>query len=188
MIMHLLSQTEGQLALKVARLYTESAVTGKKPENDPVLPEIFFEKRGIFVTLTKLGGLRGCIGFPFSIIPLGDAIKEAAELAAIHDPRFYPVNQDELLKIKVEVTILTQPTILECETNLRPSVVIIGRHGLIAEMNGHTGLLLPQVAAESNWTPMEFLNETCYKAGLPQDAWTNRSCNILTFEGQIFKE
>ncbi len=122
---------------------------------------------------------------------LGEAIKEAA-VAAVHaavdDPRFYPVNEGELSEISVEVTILTQPTLLECDPAHRPAHVIIGRHGLIAEMNEHTVLLLPQVAAEYGWGPVEFLRETCNKAGLHPDAWTNASCNILTFEGQIFKE
>ncbi|HJJ29655.1 MAG TPA: TIGR00296 family protein [Methanocorpusculum sp.] len=186
--MHLLSQTDGQLALQVARLHVETAITGKKPEKEPKLSGIFSEKRGVFVTLTKLGGLRGCIGFPLPVMPLGDAIKEAAEHAAIHDPRFYPVDQDELREIKVEVTILTQPVLLEGEPHSRPSAVIVGRHGLIAEMNGHSGLLLPQVATEYNWTSEEFLNETCNKAGLPHNAWKNKACSILTFEGQIFKE
>jgi len=188
MIMHLLSQTEGQLALQVARLYAESAVTGKPPAREPELSGIFTEKRGVFVTLTKFGDLRGCIGFPFPVMPLGAALKDAAQHAAIHDPRFYPVNEGELSEISVEITILTQPTLLECEPNQRPAEIIIGRHGLIAEMNGHTGLLLPQVAVEYGWGPVEFLRETCRKAGLHPDAWTNASCNILTFEGQIFKE
>lgn len=188
MIMHLLSQTEGQLALQLARLYAESAVTENPPVGDPELTEIFTEKRGVFVTLTKCGDLRGCIGFPFPVIPLGEAIEEAAAHAAIHDPRFYPVNEEELRQIKIEVTILTQPTLLECDPEHRPAHVIVGRHGLIAEMNGHTGLLLPQVAIEYGWDPVEFLRETCNKAGLHPDAWTNASCNILTFEGQIFKE
>jgi hypothetical protein len=188
MIMHLLSQTEGQLALQAARLYAESAVTGKPPARVPELSGIFTEKRGVFVTLTKFGDLRGCIGFPFPVMPLGDAIKDAAQHAAIHDPRFYPVNEGELRQIKIEVTVLTLPVLLECEPDQRPGAVIIGRHGLIAEMNGHTGLLLPQVAVEYGWDPEQFLSETCYKAGLPPDAWKNKSCNILTFEGQIFKE
>ncbi|HJJ52958.1 MAG TPA: TIGR00296 family protein [Methanocorpusculum sp.] len=186
--MHLLRQTDGQLALQVARLYVESAVTGKKPEKESQLPAIFSEKRGVFVTLSKLGGLRGCIGFQLPVMSLGNAIKEAAEHAAIHDPRFYPVDKDELKKIKVEVTVLTQPSPLEGEPNARPSAVIVGKHGLIAEMNGHSGLLLPQVATEYNWTSEEFLGETCNKAGLPHNAWKNASCSILTFEGQIFKE
>ena len=186
--MHLLRQTDGQLALQVARLYVESAVTGKKPEKEPELSGIFTEKRGVFVTLTKLGGLRGCIGFPLPVMPLGEAIKEAAEHATIHDPRFYPVDLDELREINIEVTILTQPIPLEGEPNARPSAVIVGKHGLIAEMNGHSGLLLPQVATEYNWTSEEFLSETCNKAGLPHNAWKNKACSILTFEGQIFTE
>ncbi len=144
MIMHLLSQTEGKLALQLARLYAESAVTGNPPHGEPELTDIFTEKRGIFVTLTKFGDLRGCIGFPFPVIALSEAIKEAAVDAAINYPRFYPVNQEELCEISIEVTILTQPTLLECDLAHRPAHVIIGRHGLIAEMNGHTASSFPR--------------------------------------------
>jgi len=186
--MHHLSQTEGQLALQAARLYAESAVTGRPPAAEMELSGIFTEKRGVFVTLTKFGDLRGCIGFPFPVMPLAAALKDAAQHAAIHDPRFYPVNEGELSEIRIEVTILTQPILLECEPELRPAAVIIGRHGLIADINGHTVLLLPQVAAEYGWGSVEFLSETCYKAGLRPDAWKDKTCNILTFEGQIFKE
>ncbi len=186
--MHLLRPNEGQLALKAARTYVESAVTGVKPTAEPEFTDIFSEKRGVFVTLTKSGDLRGCIGYPYPVIPLGEAIKDAANQAALHDPRFYPVSTDELAQIKIEVTILTQPIPLECEPELRPLAITVGKHGLIAEMNGRSGLLLPQVAAEYEWTPEEFLNQTCYKAGLRLDAWKSSACNILTFEGQIFEE
>ena len=186
--MLLLTQTEGQLALKAARLYAESAVTRRKPVKEPEFTAIFSENRGVFVTLTENGELRGCIGFPYPVMPLGDAIKDAAHEAALNDPRFPPVSEKELAQIKVEITILTEPEPLLVGPLARPSAVVVGKHGLIAEMNGYRGLLLPQVAVEYGWNAEEFLQETCHKAGLRGDAWKNSACTILTFEGQIFEE
>ena len=60
----------------------------KKPKPMVHLTPVFSEKRGVFVTLTKQGQLRGCIGFPYPVMPLGDAIEDAAVAAALEDPRF----------------------------------------------------------------------------------------------------
>lgn len=91
--MHLLTEEEGKLALKAARAFAESAVKHEEVK-DIELPKIFNEERGVFVTLTDGGELRGCIGFPYPTAPLGEALREAAVAAAIHDPRFYPVRAE----------------------------------------------------------------------------------------------
>ncbi|MDO5844369.1 MAG: TIGR00296 family protein [Methanocorpusculum sp.] len=186
--MNLLSETEGELAVKTARSFVENAVIGENTDNEINLPEIFTEKRGVFVTLTEKGNLRGCIGYPYPVMPLSDAIKEAAVHAAVHDPRFEPVSGEELRDIIVEVTILTAPAVLEGDFLERPSKIKIGKHGLIAQKDSHSGLLLPQVATEYNWSAEEFLSQTCIKAGLQPNAWKDSECTILTFEGQIFTE
>lgn len=185
--MDLLSEYEGSLALKAARIYID-AIVSKIPATETILPEIFLEKRGVFVTLTIHGELRGCIGIPYPILPLSEALKEAAESAAVRDPRFRPVSEAELPAIKVEVTILTPPQELNLPANERANAVKVGRHGLIAKMGSRSGLLLPQVAVEYGWLAEEFLNHTCMKAGLPESAWKSQDCSIQTFEGQIFTE
>ena len=186
--MHLLTAEEGTLALKAARAYATAAVTHKEAEEFP-LPEIFTEKRGVFVTLTLEGELRGCIGFPNPDFPLGEAIKEAAAAAATQDPRFYPVREEELSAVHVEVTVLTSPEVLECPAEERPKHIEIGRHGLIASLGSRSGLLLPQVAEEYHWDAEEFLSQTCVKAGLYHKSWKeDDDCIIKTFEGQIFTE
>jgi uncharacterized protein (TIGR00296 family) len=63
--------------------------------------------------------------------------------------------------------------------------VVIGRHGLVAESGRRRGLLLPQVAAEWNWTAVEFAAQTCVKAGLRPDAWQN-GASLFKFEAEIF--
>ena len=158
----------------------------KKPKPMVKLTPVFGEKRGVFVTLTREGQLRGCIGFPYPVMPLGDAIEDAAVAAALEDPRFPGVGKNELGSLDFEVTVLTVPLTLECAPQDRPAHVEVGRHGLIARGFGTSGLLLPQVATEYGWDAKTFLEHTCEKAGLPRSCWTKDNMEILTFEGQIF--
>lgn len=139
------------------------------------------EKRGVFVTL-KDPDLRGCIGFPSPVMPLGDAIMEAA-IAAANDPRFPPLREDELEKLKIEVSVLTVPETLKDPS---PNKIKVGRDGLIIEHHGRSGLLLPQVATEHHMTSFEFLEAVCQKAGLPPGSW--KDATIKTFRAKIFSE
>jgi len=185
--MELLSNDEGKLAIRSARETLEYSI-GKKPGPALELTPVFEEKRGVFVTLTKNGQLRGCIGFPYPVIPLGDAIVQAATAAALEDPRFPPVKKDEVPAIDLEVTVLTVPVPMGGDPRNRPGQVVVGKHGLIARGMGTSGLLLPQVATEYGWDARTFLDHTCLKAGLPKESWLDPRVEILTFEGQIFSE
>jgi uncharacterized protein (TIGR00296 family) len=183
----LLTTDEGRMALQLSRGAIEYAII-KKPKPSLCLTPVFQDKRGVFVTLTKAGQLRGCIGFPYPVMPLGDAIEDAAVAAATGDPRFPPVRRDELSSVRVEVTILTVPVLLDIEPPRRPEMIEVGRHGLIVRGRGRSGLLLPQVATEYCWDSTTFLGHTCIKAGLPEQCWMNQNIDVLTFEGQIFTE
>jgi uncharacterized protein (TIGR00296 family) len=185
--MYLLDAKEGDVAVQLARGAIEYAIA-KKPKPSLSLTPIFGDKRGVFVTLTKAGELRGCIGFPYPVMPLGDAIEEAAVAAATGDPRFPAVRRDELATIRLEVTILTVPFPVEGDPEKRPEKIEVGRHGLIVRGRGTSGLLLPQVATEYGWDSMTFLDHTCIKAGLSERCWTHPNVEVLTFEGQIFTE
>lgn len=185
--MEVLTEEEGTLALDLAR-GSISHVLAHTPA--PFIPKkpIFGQRRGVFVTLKEEGELRGCIGFPYPMMELGTAIRDAAIAAAIEDPRFPPVVKSELPKIRIEVTVLTPPVLLEGAPEDRPKKLVIGKHGLIAKGRGTSGLLLPQVPVEWKWGPEEFLTHTCGKAGLPGNAWKDRNVEFYTFEGQIFTE
>ena len=187
MRMNLLSQAEGEMAIRLARGAIDYTLA-KKPKPLPALTPVFKEKRGVFVTLTKMGQLRGCIGFPYPVMPLGDAIEDAAVAAATGDPRFPMVRKEELASIRLEVTILTVPVVIEGDPDTRPKKVEVGRHGLIVRGQGTSGLLLPQVATEYRWDAKTFLEHTCMKAGLPGQSWMRANVEVLTFEGQIFSE
>ncbi|MEN6395878.1 MAG: TIGR00296 family protein [Methanoregula sp.] len=183
--MQLLTSDEGLLAVRLARGAILYAIE-RKPKPMITLTPVFKEKRGVFVTLTKDGELRGCIGFPYPVLPLGDAIENAAVAAALEDPRFPGVKKAEVETLDFEVTVLTTPVPLDCDPADRPAHIEVGRHGLIARGYGTSGLLLPQVATEYNWDAKTFLSKTCEKAGLPSNCWQQPIIEILTFEGQIF--
>ncbi|MBP2133008.1 uncharacterized protein (TIGR00296 family) [Methanomicrobium sp. W14] len=185
--MMLLDDDEGKAALCLARKTIERMIAGKEADCPPLSP-IFSEKRGVFVTLNEFGDLRGCIGFPYPVMPLSEAISDSAISAATKDPRFMPVRAEELKNITIEVTVLTPPAPLLCPAERRAGNIEIGRHGLIIQGRGNSGLLLPQVATDYNWSPEEFLDNTCLKAGLYRDCWKDDNYELLTFEGQIFSE
>ncbi len=191
--MRLLTDEEGKIALAAAKFavydkVAKTANTKKAAPPDISDYEIFNEKRGVFVTLTEEGELRGCIGYPYPVLPLGEALHDAAVSAAVRDPRFMPVRENELAAIEFEVTILTPPELLTCSATERPKNIEVGRHGLIIKDRGMSGLLLPQVATEYGWDAEEFLMHTCIKAGTDRDAWKRDDTALYTFEGQIFSE
>ncbi|MFA5614550.1 MAG: TIGR00296 family protein [Methanoculleus sp.] len=186
--MAMLTPEEGKIAVDLARNSIERAVRGARRISLQDLPAVFQEKRGVFVTITRQGQLRGCIGLPYPTAPLGEAIVEAAVSAALEDPRFMPVSSRELDDIELEVTVLTEPRQLDCPPEERPDCIEVGRHGLIVSGLGRGGLLLPQVPVEYGWTSAEFLDQTCLKARLPAGCWRRDDVTIQVFEGQIFNE
>ncbi len=184
----MLTLEEGRMAVRLARAALTNYIEKKKTIEPKGLPTIFSENRGVFVTLHKEGDLRGCIGYPQPIMPLGNAIIDSAINASSRDPRFPRVRQDELKNIEVEVTILTKPEPYDLPKKDLPKAVRIGRDGLIVIRGPFSGLLLPQVAPEWSFDSLEFLSQTCVKAGLPPDAWIDEDTEVQHFEAQIFAE
>ena len=185
----MLSLEDGKKAVEFARKVVDIFVKEKNIE-ELSLGKTFLEKQGAFVTIHTFPehNLRGCIGIPLPIMSLNDAIAEGAK-SATRDPRFPPLEENELDNIIIEVTILTKPELINVD---KPeeylSKIEIGRDGLIVEQGFFKGLLLPQVPIEQGWDKEEFLSYTCIKAGLMKDAWKNEKINILKFTGQIFTE
>jgi uncharacterized protein (TIGR00296 family) len=170
----------GKTAVELARRAIEVFLLSNQKISPPDdLPIMFEELRGVFVTLNS-GMLRGCIGYPYPIMKLKDAIIDAAISAAVYDYRFPPVNVSELDAITIEVTILTRPKRIRSAEEIK-----VGQHGVIVKKGVHQGLLLPQVATEYNWTSHEFLSHTFEKAGLSSDTL---GAKLYVFEGQIFEE
>ena len=184
-----LAEEEGKKGLQLAREAIEQYLSDSmKMKAKNGLPVSFEEERGVFVTLNKYGTLRGCIGYPYPVFKLKEAIIDAAISAAVNDPRFPAVTEEELTDITIELTVLTVPQVLKEQPKDLPEHIAIGKHGLIVKKGLYQGLLLPQVATEHNWSSEEFLCESCWKAGLSQDAWLDEDTEVSIFEGQIFKE
>ena len=142
----MLSLEEGKKAVVFARNIIEKFVRNSKI-NVPDLEGVFNEKQGAFVTIHTHPEhrLRGCIGIPLPVMPLKEAIIQGAQ-SATRDPRFFPLNKEELDQIIIEVTILTKPALISVT---KPqdylNEIEIGRDGLIVEQGFFKGLLLPQV-------------------------------------------
>jgi AmmeMemoRadiSam system protein A len=133
----------------------------------PASPQLLLY--GAFVTLSRDGQLRGCMGLVGRVAAAAELVAEAARLAATGDPRFPPVELTEVNRMELEVSLLTPLEWLSA--NSLPGAVRVGEHGLVVERAAARGLLLPQVAVEWGWDATRLLEETCRKAGLPRDAW-----------------
>lgn len=178
----MVNEKEREVLLQLARNAIQTTVR-KGRQLPPVhsLSPLLREKRGVFVTLWMEGELRGCIGFPYPVKPLVEAVQEASVNAALQDFRFPPVKEVELSRIEIEISVLSEPKEIETER------IKVGIHGLIVRKGDRSGLLLPQVAMDYHWNSQEFLEQTCIKAGLPKGAW-KKGCQIFAFEAQIFSE
>jgi len=185
-----LSDSDGVFLVKTARqAVTEFLSNGNRIKLEAEYEKKFSFDSGVFVTLNKPDGLRGCIGFPMPEKKLSYAIIEGAIAAATEDPRFPSVITKELNDITFEVTVLTPPVEIDVSDPMEYLTKIkVGRDGLIIRHSFYSGLLLPQVPGEYGWNVEEFLQHTCHKAGLEKDFWKNGKAKIEKFEGIVFKE
>jgi AmmeMemoRadiSam system protein A len=176
--------------LRMAREAMEYAVRGRKlpPIQIKPLTPTLREHGASFVTLTIRGQLRGCIGALEPYQPLADDVREHAVAAALEDPRFPPVQEDELSRIQIEVSRLTRPVPLEyTDANdllhkLRPHV-----DGVILKDGFRRATFLPQVW-EKLPDPSEFLNNLCYKMGASDNLWRNKHIDVLIYQVEEFHE
>ncbi|MCW3988755.1 MAG: TIGR00296 family protein [Candidatus Bathyarchaeota archaeon] len=188
-----LDPEEGAFLVGFARGSIEAALGGGEPPSLGDVSEKLRTDCGVFVTLNKVSGpthsLRGCIGFPYPVMPLVDAVSEAAVSAALRDPRFQPVSLEEMGSVAVEVSVLTPPEKIVVESpGEYPDHVRVGRDGLIVDRGSNRGLLLPQVAVDWGWSAEEFLTQCCIKAYLPPDSWLTPGTEIFRFRAIIFAE
>lgn len=179
-----LNDEEKKYLLKISRQTLEEYVRFRKiPQVQP--PAENLRKKGaVFVTLKKKGVLRGCIGGLSAYEPLYLAVQHMTVNSCSKDPRFFPVTEDELKEIKIEISVLSPP--VDVKEPLKE--ILIGRDGLIIEYGGRRGVLLPQVPVEYNWDIHTYLREICYKAGLPEDTWKKKEARLQRFSAVVFGE
>lgn len=184
-----ISSDDGILLVKAARRAVSEFLKSGRTVPDGDLDTRFAEKSGVFVTLNDGSGLRGCIGYPHADRKLSFALRDAAVAAATRDPRFQPLEPQELGNVTFEVTVLTQSEIILVDNPEEYMQQIkVGRDGLVVRNESYSGLLLPQVPSEYGWNEREFLEHTCRKAGLPRDCWKDADTVVEKFQGIVFKE
>jgi AmmeMemoRadiSam system protein A len=172
------SSTERGILLRIAHQSIESRFAGGELPLD-IPSSHLAEPRGVFTTVYVHGDLKGCVGYPLPIAPLYRAVAETAQSAAFEDSRFRPLTMEQLPALTVSLSVLSPLLPIAAED------VEVGRHGLLIELHGYRGLLLPQVPVEHGWDRVTFLEQTCRKAGLPLDAW-QRGAQLRAFTAEIF--
>ena len=145
--------------------------------------DIYREKCGAFVTLHIHGKLRGCIGYIQGVKDLPSTIIDMAKSSAFRDPRFPPLGREEYAHIDIEISVLS-PIVPVKDV----AEITVGCDGLIISRGFNSGLLLPQVPVEQGWDCQTFLMHTCFKAGLPANAWQDKGTRIEKFSAQVFGE
>ena len=144
------------------------------------------QRRGAFVSLHASGGdLRGCIGHVNGDRPLGEVIRRVAVSAAQADPRFPPVTREELSRLRIEISVLSDLVRVATADLCR---LVIGRDGLLVRNGQAQAVLLPQVATEHGFGPEAFLNAVCHKAGLAPASWREPATQVFTFTADVFVE
>ncbi len=185
-----LSNKDKSVLLRIARWAICEAVRkeGITPIELKNLSPLLQQDGASFVTLTKQGGLRGCIGSLEAYQPLAMDVQEHAIAAALHDFRFPQVSPDELNEIDIEISRLTSPVEISYATpqhlveKLRPGV-----DGVILQDGAHMATFLPQVW-EKLPEPEEFLAHLCQKMGARPDLWRRHLLKVSTYQVEEFEE
>ncbi len=180
----LLPAADLERLVRIARTAIAHALSGSawRPGPDDCVGALG-RSGGAFVTLHRAGHLRGCVGRMTSGAPLAVTVADVACSAALADPRFRPVGQDELDELEVSVSVLTPPAPLdvlsfdELRRTVRPGV-----DGLVVERGRRRATLLPAV-----WDDLPdvdgFLDALWRKAGLPPASWTDDT-RVLVYAAQ----
>jgi len=185
-----LSQDERKLLLKLAREALTAAVNGRPmPGLDLGNLTPMLQQDGVtFVTLTRQGQLRGCIGALKPKKPLAEDVRDHAVAAGMQDFRFPVVKPDELPHIDIEISRLTHPKRLDYETPqdllslLRP-----GKDGVIIRDSGRRATFLPQVWQKIPG-PEDFLSQLCTKMGASPNLWREKRVKVQIYQVEEFHE
>lgn len=185
-----LSVSDKRILLQLAREAIEAAVRGKAlPRVDAArLSPSLLREGTCFVTLMAQGELRGCIGGLQAREPLYADVREHAAQAALRDYRFPPVTPDEVPRLDIEISVLTEPRPLDYDAPeqlprlLRPEV-----DGVILSQGHRRATFLPQV-----WERVPdaetFLSMLCEKMGASPDTWRRTRLDVQTYQVEMFSE
>jgi AmmeMemoRadiSam system protein B/AmmeMemoRadiSam system protein A len=180
-----LSEAEQRAMFEAAGWQVAAAVCGwPATALQEQLPEIAGKPvLGAFVSLKRAKQLRACCGSMGGQMLLAEAVQQAAVRAAKDDPRFPPIQPEELDRLHMDVWLLWNMEPVPGQGQERRNGFQIGKHGLQVIRGENRGLLLPGVAVEHHLDADGFLEQVCWKAGLPAEAWKDPSTSLLRFEG-----
>ena len=145
----------------------------------------YSNKQACFVTLTKKGELRGCIGSLYPRQELWKDVIENSISAGFRDTRFLPLKEEELSKIKIEISILSIPKKLEFKSPEDLLKKLNSRYGVILQKRMNSATFLPQVW-EQIPDKINFLEQLSLKARLSKDAW--KTAEVWVYEVEKIKE
>lgn len=182
-ILFTLTEAEQRTLGDLARLSIMAGFAGRDmAEELPSAPEgVLCQTLGSFVTLTRGGRLRGCMGSVVGQEPLYRNVARMARAAAFEDPRFPPLAPPEWAEICMEISVLG-PLALCTD----PDSVEVGRHGLLLTCDRRSGVFLPKVPVEQGWDRAAYLENLCRKAGLPAGTWRRPGAQLYAYEAMVF--
>jgi len=179
---------ERAFLLKLARRALENVAVGNELPSVSDVPAGVTAERACFVTLTKAGELRGCIGQLVPRCALFQAVMENTKNAALRDPRFAPVQAHEVPLIHIQISVLTEPQPLSFTSpedlldKLQPTL-----DGVLLRIGGRSATFLPQVWAHVP-DKVQFLNHLAQKAGCSASAWRDEDTEVSVYHAECFEE
>lgn len=184
-----LTTDEKKALLMLARKKLESIHSGKALDLSGFnITQNMKKAKGCFATLSKNNELRGCIGQINAQEELYMCVADNVQNAAMHDARFMPVKKEELNDINIEISVLSEPEMLdfssteEMLSKLRPSI-----DGVAIKSGLYQATYLPQVW-EAFGTKEEFLSSLCEKAGADEGCYKQENIGVFTYQADVFSE
>jgi len=182
----MLNEEERKILLDLARSSIKGDLS-KLKSIESVISENLKKPKGVFVTLTENGELRGCIGNIVPVESLYKAVINCAKDAAYNDWRFPPVREYEIDLLKIEISVLSDLKLLKYSTVDDLLEKLNESLGVVIEKGVNKATFLPQV-----WEDLprkeDFLSQLCIKAGLSPDEWRNGKLKVSVYTVEKFSE
>lgn len=180
---NLTDEDKKKLLLISRKTLDEYVKTNKIPQvSNSEISENLNTNCGAFVSLHIDGELRGCIGNFNTDLNLFKVVQEMTVSSASRDCRFFPVKEQELTQIDIEISVLTPMKKIDSIDE-----IVLGKHGIYIKKDNRSGTFLPQVATHTKWTLEEFLGHCAKdKAGIGWNGW--HEAEIYTYEAIVFSE
>lgn len=182
----MLTSEAQQEVLAIARAAMEAAVRGEDYSPPEPSADQLREPGACFVTLRTREQLRGCLGCFESDEPLYKTVADFAMHSTLEDPRFASnrVSAEELGFVTLEISVLHPLT--PCTD---PLGITLGDDGIFVRGGWRSGVYLPHVAIEMNWSVEEFWSNCCAgKAGLSPEAWRGGDVELFTFKAELLTD